>query len=89
MKVLVDEVSGEGLEKLLGEFVTVYCDSWIYYGKLTGVNTSDIKLSNAMIVYDTGGHDDLKKWGTAERLPGDWYIRTNKIESFGIFKQVK
>lgn len=88
MKVLVDEVKGEGMEKLLGEIVTVYCASYIYSGKLSGVNEKDIKLSDCYIVYDTGGHE-TKTWSTAEKMPGDWYIKTSLIESYGIFKQVK
>ena len=88
MKVLVDEVKGEGMEKLLGEIITVYTTSYIYSGKLTGVNLTDIKLSDCYIVYDTGGHD-TKAWATAEKMPQDWYIKISAIESYGIFKQVK
>lgn len=88
MKVLVDEVKGEGMEKLIGEIVTVYCSSFIYSGRLTGVNDKDIKLSDCYIVYDTGGHDTAT-WASAEKMPGDWYVKTNQIESYGIFKQVK
>lgn len=88
MKCIVDEIKGEGFEKLLGEIVTVYCASYIYSGKLAGLNDTCLKLSDCYIVYDTGGHD-TKTWGTAEKMPGDWYIQLSSIESFGIFKQVK
>lgn len=88
MKCLVDEVKGEGLEKLLGEIVTVYCASYIYSGKLTGVNDFCIKLSDCRIVYETGAHD-TGDWATAEKMPGDWYVTLSSMESFGIFKQVK
>lgn len=89
MRVLVDEAKAEGFEKLMGEIVTIYCTSYIYSGVLSGVNDTCVKLSNACIVYDTGGHSDLTKWATAEKMPGDWYIQLSAIEGFGLFKQVK
>lgn len=88
MKLLIDQVENEGFEKLMGEIVTVYTTSFIYSGTLTGVNDECIKLTNCYIVYDTGTHDS-EKWATAEKLPKDWYVMKAKIESFGIFKQVK
>ena len=47
MKKLVEEVSGEGLEKLLGERVTLFCANYIYTGKLIGVNENCVLLSEA------------------------------------------
>lgn len=85
MKKLVIEDENEGLLALLGETVTLYCDTYIYTGKLVGVNEHDVKLSDAKIVYDTGSHES-KDWADAESYPGDWYVRTSKIESFGIWK---
>lgn len=87
MKKLVIEDKNEGLMKLLGEVITVYCMSFIYSGKLTGVNDDCILLEGARIVYDTGSHDS-KNWARSEPMPGgDWYIMKNAIESFGIFKE--
>ena len=40
MKKIVQEVEGEGLVKLLGERVTLFCANYIYTGKLEGVNES-------------------------------------------------
>ena len=54
MKKIVDEVSGEGLEKLLGERVTLFCANYIYEGVLAGVNTSCVLLEDAAVVYETG-----------------------------------
>lgn len=85
MKMIVNEVAGEGLESLLGQRVTLYCAIYIYSGKLVGVNSTCVKLTEAEIVYNTGSFTD-KKWETAERLPHDWYIQTAMIESFGILK---
>lgn len=82
MKKLVEEVEGEGLESLLGEYVTAWCLNYIYSGKLIGVNTDTILLSEASVVYETGPLCD-PGFKDAQALPGDWYIRTAVIESFG------
>ena len=88
MKKLVNvaEVEGEGLIGLMGEVITVYCESFIYSGVLAGVNDDCILLEKAKIVYDTGAHKD-KNWAVAEDIPGgSWYVMKSKIESFGILK---
>lgn len=87
MKKLVEvtEVDGEGLEALLGERVTLFCMSYIYTGKLVGVNTTFVKLADAAIVYETGPLTD-KTWKDAQALPDDWYVETGAIESFGLLK---
>lgn len=85
MKKIIVEEQGEGLIKLLGEKVTLYCQTWIYSGKLIGVNEDCVLLTEVSIVYDAGRHDK-KDWELAEALPHDWYVMKSKIESFGIFK---
>ena len=85
MKKLVEQVEDEGLEGLLGETVTLYCDTYIYTGKLAGVNEFCVLLQDAKIVYNTGSHKS-GEWGDAEPMPNDWYVCCSKIESFGIFK---
>ena len=84
--VSVEEVENEGFVSLMGEVVTVFCASYIYTGKLVGVNDTFIKLENASIVYETGAFSD-KSWKDAQKLPNkDWYVQTCTIESFGILK---
>lgn len=85
MKKIVEEVSGEGLEKLLGERVTLYCQVYIYTGKLIGVNDTCVLLSDAAVVYETGAYND-KSWKDAQALPHDWYVMKHAIESFGVLK---
>lgn len=85
MKVLVNEVQGEGLESLLGTTVTLFCGVYIYTGKLVGVNASCVKLDGAKIVYETG-ELHTKVWKDAQALPGTWYVQTAAIESFGVLK---
>lgn len=85
MKKIYEE-ENEGLEKLLGEKVTLYCTSFIYSGKLSGVNQDCVLLTDAEIVYDTGGHSK-DTWELAEKMPnGSWYVMKDRIESFGVFK---
>lgn len=83
MKKLVNvtEVSGEGLEALMGENVTLFCMNYIYTGKLIGVNTHDVLLENAAIVYETGDFNS-NSFKDAQKLPNSLYIRTNSIESY-------
>jgi len=82
----VVEVAGEGLEKLLGEKVTLFCMNYIYTGKLAGVNSTCVLLEDAAIVYETGAFTE-KNWKDAQELPnGEWYVQTATIESFGILK---
>jgi hypothetical protein len=85
MKKIVTEVQGEGLVKLLGERVTLFCMNYIYTGKLVGVNDTCVLLEDAAIVYETGAFVD-KQWKDAQKLPGEWYVQMGTIESFGILK---
>lgn len=88
MKVLkeVVDVSGEGLESLLGKKVTLFCMNYIYTGKLIGVNVTCVKLESPAIVYSTG---DFKDKTFADEQPLHvkiFYVQTNSIESFGELK---
>ena len=85
MKKIVTEVEGEGLVKLLGETVTLFCASYIYTGKLVGVNETCVLLENAKIVYETGPFTETQ-WRDAQTLPGNWYVQLGMIESFGFLK---
>ena len=85
MRKIVEEVSGEGLEKLLGERVTLFCLNYIYTGKLMGVNASCVLLESAAIVFETGSFTE-NKWKDAQPLPGPWSVQMGCIESFGILK---
>ena len=85
MKKIVTEVEGEGLVKLLGEVVTLFCLNYIYTGKLVGVNETCVLLDDPKIVYETGAFD-TKQWKDAQALPSSLYVMTACIESFGIVK---
>lgn len=81
--VQVTEVEGAGLDALLGQKVTVFCLNYIYAGTLTGVNTTDIILSDACIVYETGAFNE-KGFKDAQFLAKEWRVRTAVIESYGV-----
>lgn len=85
MKKLVEEVNGEGLDKLIGERITLFCMNYIYTGRLSGVNETCVLLSDASIVYETG-ELTASDWKDAQPLPHDWCIQLSSVESFGILK---
>jgi len=87
MKKLINvtEVEGEGLESLMGERVTLFCCRYIYTGKLVGVNTECILLEDGGIVYETG-ELTTKEWKDYQKLPNQFYVQKNSIESFMILK---
>ena len=80
--VQVQEVEGEGLIALLDKQVLVFCMSYIYAGKLIGVNSSCVLLENPAVVYETGAFTS-KTFTDAQKLPFQLYIQTASIESFG------
>lgn len=85
MKKLVEEVSGEGLESLIGEHVILFCVNYFYAGKLIGVNSTDVLLTEAGVVFETGpytkdGFEDF------QQTPNDIYVRTTAIEAYTVMK---
>ena len=87
MKKIVQtvEVEGEGLIKLMGEKVTLFCLNYIYTGRLAGVNDTCVLLEEAAIVYQTGALN-TKTYDDAQALPHSWYVQISAIESFGVLK---
>lgn len=85
MKKIIEEVSGEGLEKLLGERITLFCANYIYTGKLIGINSNYVLLEDAGIVYETGSFSE-KGWKDMQPLPHPCYIMLQSIESFMVLK---
>jgi hypothetical protein len=82
MKRIVEEVSGEGLEGLLDKEVVLFCLNYFYTGKLTGVNTADVRLDNAYIIYETGPLSQ-DNWEDAQQPTANpVYVRVDKIESY-------
>ena len=86
MKKLITEVEHEGLLKLMGQKVTLFCANYFYTGKLIGVSETCVLLEDPAIVYETGAwteksYSDEQKLGTKEH-----YVMIRAIESFGSLK---
>jgi len=77
--VKTEEVAG-GLEALMGEKVLVWCMNYHYHGVLTGVNDTEILLTEAKVVYKTGPLCGALK--NAQELPSDLYLRISAIECY-------
>lgn len=84
MKKIVEE-TGEGLEKLLGERITLFCLNYIYTGKLLCVNATCVLLGDPAIVYETGAFTE-PTWKDAQALPHEIYVMRHAIEAYGIVK---
>ena len=86
MRKIIEDVSGEGLDALLGEQVLLMCANYFYTGRLVGVNETCVKLEAASIVYETGEWT-AGSYRDAQRLPTQfWYVSRDAIESFGLSK---
>jgi hypothetical protein len=84
MKKLVDvDEKEEGLMKLIGENVILFCVNYSYAGKLIGVSETCVLLADACKVYETGPLID-DKWKDSQPLPNSWYVRLSSVESFGV-----
>ena len=82
MRKIVEDVSGEGLVKFLGEKVLLLCGCYFYTGVLAGANETCVLLKDAEIVYETGPWTDAK-YKVAQRIADEWYVQIAAIESFG------
>ena len=82
MDIVVKQVENEGLRALLGQKVSVWCNSYIYAGTLIGVNESCIKLEDASVVYETGPLTD-KTFKDAQSIgKRPLYVQISAIEAF-------
>ena len=88
MKRIVEETGSSPLEALLGEYVQVWCLNYIYAGKLVGVNEHDIILTEAGVVYETGGLKATKFTSFEPVASPELYIRTAVIESYSLAPQL-
>lgn len=86
MKKIVEEIAGEGLEKLLGERVLLLCANYFYSGKLIGVNEDCVLLEDPAIVYETGAWSEKKTTDEQKLHSKFWYVQRSFIESFGVAK---
>jgi len=81
----VTETNETAWEELLGETITIICLTYIYTGKLIGINGDCILLEDPSIVYETGPFS-TNEWKDSQALPNNLFVHFNCIESFGIIK---
>ena len=82
------ENKADGLESLLGEYVQLWCLNYIYSGKLVGVNTNDVVLVEAVVVYETGKMTE-NQFKFAEPVSSEeLFVRTAAIESYSLAPQL-
>lgn len=87
MKRIVNTVETEvdGLDKLLGEYVELWCLNYIYAGRLVGVNEENVCLTECQVVYETGKLDDHTGFKFAESFrQEERFVQKSHIESFGL-----
>lgn len=73
----------DGLPVLLGKNVEIWCDDYIFIGKLIGVNGTCVKLQDPAIVYETG-ELDAKTYRDVQKFSQKFkYLMLSKIVSFG------
>lgn len=85
--VSVCEVEKEGVIKLMGSKVILFCLNYIYSGKLIGVNDTCVLLENPAIVYETGSFTDKKMKDEQPLWVKEWYVNLSAIESFGSLEE--
>ena len=85
MRKLVEETNETAWESLMGKTITIFCLTYIYTGKLIGVNDTCVLLENPKIVYETGPFN-ASDWKDAQALPHELFIQFACVESFGIVK---
>ena len=79
------ETDKDGLDKLLGEYVELYCLNYIYCGRLIGVNDFDVCLAECQIVYETGKLSDHSGYKFAESFEQEErFVQKAHIESYGL-----
>ena len=87
MKRLVEVKDGDGLEKLLGEYVQLWCLNYIYAGKLVGVNEHDVVLAEPKVVYETGKLDEHGFKLAEDCGVPELFVRVAAIESYALVPQ--
>jgi hypothetical protein len=85
-KVEVQEIEATGLLSLIGKRVLLLCSNYFYEGFLEGVDDTEVLLTDAGIVYETGewGSDS---WKDRQSLPTNLFVKTQAIESYCLSKK--
>ena len=78
----IEDIEKEGLDILLGKKVLFICANYFYVGILVGVNTTQVKLKDAYIIFETGPWSDKKYMNMESLGETPYYIRLDAIEGY-------
>ena len=81
MKRLIETEELTGLESMIGDTVLLICSAYFYHGTLTGVSDTEVELSDAGIVYETGPWDE-EGFTDKQSLPNTVYVKLQAVESY-------
>jgi hypothetical protein len=84
MRKLIDD-NTKGIDRFMGERITLFCCRFYYTGKLIAIDDHDLELEDCGIVYETGELDDAE-WKDYKKLPNNWFVARQSVESYGILK---
>lgn len=71
----------EGLARLTGEYVWLWCVNYVYAGTILDVSSTDVLLDNPTIVLESGDFKD-ETFKEFENVPFNVHVRTSAIESY-------
>lgn len=82
---MADEVDPNDMpafDSLLGHNVVLLCMNYFYFGRLTGINSAEVELTDPHLIYETGDWS-ANTWKDAQKLPTEKLcICRASIESF-------
>ena len=81
MKRLIESDEQSGLESMIGETVLLICSAYFYHGTLTALSDTDVELTDAGIVYETGPWDE-EGFADKQSLPNTVYVKLHAVESY-------
>ena len=81
MKRLCEDDTQSGLEDMIGETVFLMCSAYFYHGKLEALSATDIELSDAFIVYETGPWSEAG-FKDKQKLPNNVFIKLHAVEAY-------
>ena len=81
MKRICEDDQQSGLEALIGESVLLLCSNYFYHGTIAALSDTDVELSDAGIVYETGSWAD-EGFADRQALPGNVFVRLQAVEAY-------
>ena len=83
----VGKFSDAHMCKFIGKRITFFCCRYIYAGVLSEIEQDSYLLTDCGIVYETGAFG-TPSWKDYQKLPNDFYVSKQAVESFGLLKEL-